>query len=554
MLRIFRYSIFFIVSITLPIYSQEKRVKLEENEIRNSREIRFNNRSTRRAAVSTKRNNENVGHKLADLIENDPQSSHTLKGVKAIRIPAKDGQLGGDILFLEYNTNFGHVNSILRVISAYIEKSFDFNEDNADIIARYVLYYNAMHRGEKSYFKKKFVPELVDKLRPETTGIGVNYRDWAGKTQIVIPSERNLLRENNKDVSLDELSEEVNKIIGEKKNGPEDKKKFEEIKTERKEEDKKELVEKLKDIETKEDKLEKKEKETEVKLDGLKEDPNANKTEIAKLEEKKAEIVKEKQELATEKKELTGKEPAPAPVKTEEKPAVKVETKIAKEEKPVEVVAKKEEVPSKAVEEKKAVEKELAVVKDQLAKKEEAEKKKKEFSENVIDGKIVFLRTIQYIPDGHYNNEIHLLDPEKEDSILKSEFNKICGRTFKEFGGNILVVGFKDGHKDEHQLYLIGKADLKPIGRSDANVFSRTPLEINGEDLYAFEADKGRYYLSKFDSSLKRVAKSDTEISPDSNITFYAKKIYITGKPESGQADIRVFNKDDLKLIKKIQP
>jgi hypothetical protein len=41
----------------------------------------------------------------------------------------------------------------------------------------------------------------------------------------------------------------------------------------------------------------------------------------------------------------------------------------------------------------------------------------------------------------------------------------------------------------------------------------------------------------------------------DLYLTFYGKKIYVTGKAENGNAvDIRIFNKDDLKFITKIQP
>lgn len=43
------------------------------------------------------------------------------------------------------------------------------------------------------------------------------------RTQIVIPLEANALKENEIDVTLDELGNEVNKIIDEKKNGAEEK-------------------------------------------------------------------------------------------------------------------------------------------------------------------------------------------------------------------------------------------------------------------------------------------------------------------------------------------
>ena len=161
------------------------------------------------------------------------------------------------------------------------------------------------------------------------------------------------------------------------------------------------------------------------------------------------------------------KERPTEPVKTVVQPKETVVTK--NEVKPVEKAPETKREPAEI----KKVEKELAVVKQELAKKVEAEAKKKEFSENVIDGKIVFLKVVKYdTAEGHFNSELHLIDPAKDDAVLKSDFNKICSRQFKEFGNNIVVVGFKDGHKDEHQLYLMSKTDLKEVGKSTSNVFS----------------------------------------------------------------------------------
>lgn len=201
------------------IYSQDK-AKLGESEIRDSEKIRFTNRSNARAAENVKRQNDSIGKKLSEMIESEPTKTHDYKGISVRRVFAdKDGQYGGDIISLEPESTFGHINSLYRILTSYISNSFGYSEDRADIIALYVLYYNAMHRNQKSYFKSKYTDELLDILRPSSTGIGKTYKEWPGKTQIVIPLEGNILKENEIDVQLDELGNEVNKIIDEKKNG-----------------------------------------------------------------------------------------------------------------------------------------------------------------------------------------------------------------------------------------------------------------------------------------------------------------------------------------------
>ena len=497
------------------------------------------NRSNKKAADTMKKRNESIGRKLSEMLERNPDREHELNGVRIKRVRGtKEGLFGADIISLTDESDYGHINSIYRILSGYIENSFAYKEDDADIIALYTLYYNAMHRNDKPFFNGKYSDSVQDLLKSNSTGIGKNYTDWPGRTQIVIPLEPNPLKEKQIDVTLEELSEEVNKVIEEKKKGPEEKKKFDEVVKEKIKEEKKLIEAKKEELKVKEEKIAIKEKEIEAKISPVK--TEVVKTEPVKTEVKKTEVVKT--------------EPAPTkPIevaKVENKPAVET---VAKLEKPGEKVVEVKKEPAPEV---KKLEKELIKTKQELAKKVEAEVKKKEFSENVIDGKIVFLKVIKYdTAEGHFNSELHLIDPEKDDAVLKSDFNRICSRIFKEFGGNIVVVGFKEGHKDEHQLYLINKKDLKEVGRSNTNVFSRTILEINGDDLYAFEFEKGAYYLSKYDKSLRKVVRSEKEINPDSVITFYAKKIYVTGKAENGNGlDIKVFNKDNLKFITKINP
>jgi len=114
------------------------------------------------------------------------------------------------------------------------------------------------------------------------------------------------------------------------------------------------------------------------------------------------------------------------------------------------------------------------------------------------------------------------------------------------------VIGFKE-HKEQIRLVLLSRIDLKPIGVSDVDVYQKTVLEINDNFLYAVEVENGKHYLAKFDKNLKRLNRTDQEIIPDGTITFYGKKIYISGKNESGKVEFKIFNRDDLKFIKKAQ-
>ncbi len=575
------FLFFFIFSSVL--FTNEE--KLSESEIKSARQIEFQNKTTKRALSETKSLHESIGRKLGELMVSSPEKTHSISGVRVKRVlsNSKD-KLGGDIIYLDKDTKFGHIHSIHRILSAYIQFTFKYNEKQADTLALYALYYNALNRNNINYILSKYTSEIKNYISPQKIGISTNYKDWPARTEIILPIEKNILKKFEKDVTLDELEEQVTKVIDEKKTGKEDRQKFEELKKEKIEKEKEILNLKKEELSKLDDLLEDKYKKIEERLSKLKEDPQAKTEEIAKLEKEKLETEKSKEDIKVKlesveerKERLTEIEKKKNEKKSDEVSKETLESKdttpkkedekniVTKDEANQENVAfvpskdspvsekptSKEDKQSTSKEDVKKLEKELTEVKKELEKKKEEEKKKVDFSPNVLDGKIFFIKPVTYI-EGQCNNELHALDPVKDDFVYKSEYNQICGKVFKEFGGNILVIGFKE-HKEQIRLVLLSRVDLKPIGVSDVDVYQKTVLEINDNFLYAVEVENGKHYLAKFDKNLKRLNRTDQEIIPDGTITFYGKKIYISGKNESGKVEFKIFNRDDLKFIKKAQ-
>lgn len=563
-----------LILVSFTIYSQEN-PKIVEKEIKTSPTIDFLNRTIVRASETTRQKDINTGKKLAELISKIPSKIHSVNKVNLQRITPSSKSFGGDIITIAPEKNFGHINRFHRILNGYVQEGFGYSEDEAELIAKYIIYYNGLHRKNIEYFQKKFTNPVLDQLNSKYVGISTNYKEWAGQTQIVIPIEFGVTGDNRKEIQLEELREEVKKIIESKPGGDEIKKKFDDIIETKIKKDQEVLKEEKEEVAKLEDDTKKKAEEVDKKLEDLKKDPEANKDEIEKVEKEKEELEKEVEELEAKKDEIQEKEDILVdkqqdPGKEEEVTEKdEVETEIPKDEE-AEAVAKldteeettQEEPPKPETPEEKLerVEKELEETKEELQEKIEEEKKKNEFSPNVVENKIVFLKTTKYLDKGHYNNEIHLIDPENDDTILKSSYNNICGKDFQIFNKRILVLGYNDTHENSHKLALLSQNDLKFQEMSKVYVFWRTPMIIRKndsgeEELYAFEEDEGRYFLARFDKDLKRVARSNEEINPNSSVTFFGSKIYITAKEDSAnQSGIQVLTKDELKTIKRIQP
>lgn len=558
-MRISRSIIICLTFVSLSLTAQSK-APLGESEIKGSKKIEFINRSLRKASDEIIQENTEIGRKLAETLAKE--STATVDGVKIQRVlPGADGKLGADILSLSESQSFDHVNSIARIIASYVEKSFQYKAGNSETLAQYILYYNATHRKDSKFFTKKYTEGVIAATSPDKLGIDTVYKNWPGKTQIIIPIEGNILKDSGKDLTTDELEKDVNKMVKDKEKDPATKQKMEDeakkmdklqtdkIKEEKKvlQDKKQEVANEQKDLQDKKDALKKKEQETVASLNELKKDPVKNKTEI----EKKTEEIKQ---IEQEKKDTEKKSEA---VEAKKEELSKKEEQIAKKEEArtgttTGDTAKKDDTVQK-------VEAKVEELKSELAQTKEELKKKEEQSDNVVNNKILFMKFIKYDTDGHYSNELWAIDPAKDDALYKSSYNNICSKEFKEIANQgVLVLGY-DGEKVEnrkHKLVLLDpdKLGVKKTSES-ADIFWRTPM-INREDkIYVIEKVKDKYHVSRFKSDLTFEKRTEEPVEENSELTFFGDKIYVTGKPKEGdKTTIKVFKKEDLSLLKTIAP
>ena len=145
-----------------PVYS-EKVLELnsEEKQIRKDKLKKFNretfvNRSNEKADDETKKNDIDTGKKIA-LLQSTNEKESFVRGVRIKRYEIKeDGKFGGDILEFSDSVSFGHINTIVRIVTGYIKENYNYSVEDSELLALYMVYYNLKHRQDDSYFLKTF--------------------------------------------------------------------------------------------------------------------------------------------------------------------------------------------------------------------------------------------------------------------------------------------------------------------------------------------------------------------------------------------------------------
>ncbi|NBU98497.1 MAG: hypothetical protein EBS19_09875, partial [Spirochaetia bacterium] len=303
----------------------------------------------------------------------------------------------------------------------------------------------------------------------------------------------------------------------------------------------------------KDEKKPQEEKKEDIPMAQRVDDPKKKEEDTKKEEPKNAEEAKKVDNVA---KDETKKDKEVSP-----KDNISASKDANKEENPNKEIIKdltrestKEEVQAVKPQDPKVLEKDLAEKSKQIQEitKELTELKKsvedkQQKSENLIGDKVLFLQVVKYENDGHFTNDLWVLDPDEEEGLYKSPFENICGRDFKILSTGVLVVGFEGQESDNtyHHLVLLNKEDLTLKKISKENIFWRSQLFLMDKKIYGFEiAEDKKIYLSRFSEDLVFEARSSEPMNIYSDITFNKTKIFVTSKLQgSTSTAIMILNK-----------
>lgn len=511
-----------------------------------------------------------------------------------IRVASEEPEkYSSDIFFIDKDARVDHIKNVRRILSAYLEGMYGYTVKEADAIAVYLTYYNAVYRGDTEYFSSKYSGNILKKITKENAGLSTKYNEWPGKTAIVIPLTKEGKKGEIEKIDPFAISDEktTREVKKEKENG-ENRKELTELKKKDIEKSKTDLKDEKKKVEEKKKVLteeKKKTDETKKITEEKKKEVEKAKEEIKKEKEETSKITdpeekRKKEEAITKKEEKVTKREEE--VKKEEKQIKESEEKIKKEEetlkkteketeKKEEEIKKKEEDVKKetgegTTEEKEEIKKEevkkdekTTPAEEKLIKKEEELKKKeaeldkredvlkdKQSDQNVFGLKLYYLEVKEYLEGGHYNNELYMINASTKKIDFKSPVTNICGRRYDVYSGGIVVITHQGSHVSGHRLTLIDREKLTVKITGEDNVFWRSFIEIRENNIYAIVKDGNSFYLGKFDQELKLAAKSKEKINENTFITFFDEYIYINRDDKS----IIVLNKNDLTLAGEIKP
>ncbi|MDH4128511.1 MAG: hypothetical protein OEV44_07145 [Spirochaetota bacterium] len=544
-------KIFCFILIIFAFSSKIYSLEVDVDELKKLRKVKFINYKGPHGKIDSISDVRYIGSKLAlgskKLGNNSIYKYYNKYSIiHAVSENEKD-KFSADIFSIDKKAKVNHIKYIRHIMSGYLQNRYKYSKIQADTLALYLSYYNAIYRGNMDYMRLKYKTVVVGHINKNNAGISVRYNEWIGKTKILIPLTKETKRGKIDSIDPFLISDDKIKEAVRKDDNIDKRKEMVKLKEE--------------DVDKSEKDLDK-EKE---KLDKLKKEVDKEKELISK---DKSELDKNNKDLTTEeslieKDKLKDREKE---VKQKEEALKKSDDLIKKREE--EIIVKKKDIEKEKRdirddEMKKGIGKDPKGVKESLdrridtlrKKEEELDKREdrlrdKKTDKNIFGNSLYYLKIKEYLKDGHYNNELSMIHAPTGKVVLRASDDSICGRRYDIFSEGIVVIAHTGDHKSEHRLTLLDRKTLKPKKKASNNVFWRSFIEIKEGFVYAIILDKNEFYLGKYDKDLNLTSKSEVPVGENTFISFYQEFIYINSR-DSG---IIVLNKSDLKKVSEIRP
>lgn len=484
------------------------------------------------SAQAIKEIGSDLGKDISLSVSSTNGSNEKYYVVHSVTSESKD-QLDADIIYIGSTATVDHVDNLRRIISGYLQSAYNYSEKDANTLAVFITVYNAVYRGKLDTFKSKYTEDVVKNLSSENCGLSTNYKDWPGKSEIVIP----LFDVKNGGLStvdtsviadskvVDSMQEDEDRNIDSRKDMVDLKEREADESSEKAQEAQKEAVQEQKVLnETKKEAEEAKKEAEEAK----KEAEEAKKVAEENPNDKKAqETSKEAEKKAEE-----------ATAKAEEKQQ-QVEEQQKKTDDAKEAAKEAQEIADKKQNEAQTERKEIAQDQQEIQQEKIAEAKANtEYGIIIVDEENLLSRLVKFNSD---NGEI----------IRKSPVAVIRNRTIFEVGSEgseqfISVAGDNAGN-GTIKLVLMDQDNMEITRESNETLSEDSVLVKDGDDYYCVIDDNGKWVVAKYNAELSLRYKSSIAVKSSTPITITKSGVVVTDS--TGQ--LMLLSKTDLSAITK---
>lgn len=414
--------------------------------------------------------------------------------------PRDDSALGADILEILAGARVDHIDNVRRIISGYVADRYGYDQTEADTIAIFTTFYNAVYRADMEYLSGVYSEELISRIDPEKVGIPTSYREWAGNSQLLIPLSldgKGEVRISADTVGDEAVVEEIRQEEGDR--GTDERKTMVELREEQLEDDQKSLADQEKAVEEQKEELQKQEEEIARKEEDLQKEKESVEQALEEAPEGSDEqrALQEEQEAIEEKQQQLEEEKAAVEDKKEE---------VAKDETAVEEKQKELDEREAGVDQEReqiARDEQEAIAEREAAATPDGDKARFAFM-RVREDRGVLLSTLM------------LLSSRDGSEVKRSGINTIRGRRVYPVDGGYVAVAGLDEPPQRVNLIRLDEEELSVSAESSQKVYGESWVLVHEKAVYAVVSLDNSWKIGRFNAAdLAMTASSSAFIDPN---------------------------------------
>lgn len=511
-----KFAIALLISLSTTAFALE----VDENELKSTGTIDtvvFVNYTGPHAKIDSLNSIKKIGSDLGTVIAADPEKMTNTGAANKYSVihaidPSESGKLDADILLIGPNATVDHIKNLRYIIASYLSSAYGYSEQDAETVAVFVTVYNAVYRGNTEYFAKKYKNIVNSNLTADKCGLALNYKDWPGKSQIVIPLY---------DVKGG-LSSVDTSVISDK----------EVVKHMQEDDDK--------NVESRKQMVDIKEREAEEATEKAQEAQKKAVEEQKKLQEEKQKTQEVKKEAEQAKKVA---EKNPNDKKAQEEAAKKQEELKAQEEKQAEKEEKTEEAKETAAEKQAVADKKTNEAQEE--RKEIAKDQQEVIEKAIKDAATPAVYGMELTDEDQLLSTLIKVNSQNGQIIKTSPVTYIRNRTMFQAGENFIAIAGENKGNGAVKLVLLSPDTMEITAESNEIVHENSVLIQDGTDYYCVIQDGKNWVLAKYDQELTLNLKSPVPLMSSTPVSITEAGILVTG----AKGYVKLLDKSDLTEI-----
>ncbi|RLW70869.1 MAG: hypothetical protein B6D68_00270 [spirochete symbiont of Stewartia floridana] len=484
-----------LVFLTGSILSQEIQVDRDELTSIGEKSIDFINYVGPYEFINTLDQIREIGQWLGTRIDVKTRSEASLNDkyrVLHIVSPEIAEGLDADVFILEEDAAVDHIVNLRTILAGYLESAYDLGSRNAYLIAEFVTYYNAVHRGSAAVLEERYKAPVREAAIPSKIGLDLHYSNWPGKTQILIP-----LRGGNQSSKVD-----MGAISGQ------------EVIEEMREQEDMGLEARKNMVELREEELDQ---------------------EQAELDKRSEELDKQSEALAEELKDIQDKEEEGAPLPDEVARKEQLEEDIQAVEEEKQVVEKAKEEIEKRVDEVMEMRDDIAEDRNVLI----SAVMDTDTTQPPAPVKPVWFLTVDDDGEGIPFGRVVKYDMANSKNLKVSSLTAVRGRTVILLQDGLIVIAGKTGGNSKVRPMLLDRDTLEITKEGRHDVFPGSLITMRDEHIFLVTTENGEWRLGKFSKTLDRIAVNNVAIEPWTSIFFEEDSLFVQGA-DGGVLDLSI--------------